>query len=128
MHRNDYRHYVMYWTNIYQNSVRTSDQVVVTLCGFIFLQVSKRFTYCKRYLKYQEKLNFFTELDGNDFIKWCQEEHKVSAIPGVRFSYKENCHNFLRISIGFHKKEVLENASKILCKGLLQYIKKNLKN
>ncbi|XP_012151850.2 2-aminoadipate transaminase [Megachile rotundata] len=69
------------------------------------------------------------EINGNDFIIWCQEKHKVSAIPGVRFSYTGNCHNFLRLSIGFCKKEVLEKASKTLCKALLQYTqnKQNIK-
>ncbi|XP_031838655.2 2-aminoadipate transaminase isoform X1 [Nomia melanderi] len=64
-------------------------------------------------------------MDGNNFIKWCQTEHKISAIPGVRFSYRETCQNYLRLSIGFHKKEILETASRTLCNALLQYVRNN---
>ena len=66
------------------------------------------------------------EINASDFIKWCQEEHKVSAIPGVTFSYTQKSCNFLRVSIGFHKKEVLEIASKTLCKAIASYIKRNI--
>lgn len=60
-------------------------------------------------------------MDAAKFIKWCQEKYKVSAIPGARFSYTDEAKNFLRISIGFHTKEILETASKTLCEALLQY-------
>ncbi|XP_076249440.1 2-aminoadipate transaminase isoform X2 [Calliopsis andreniformis] len=63
------------------------------------------------------------EINGADFVSWCQKEYKVSAIPGQRFSSIGKSRNFLRISIGFHKKEILENGSKILCKALSSYIK-----
>lgn len=66
------------------------------------------------------------DMNASDFIKWCQEEHKVSAIPGVTFSYTQKSRNFLRVSIGFHKKEVLEIASKTLCKAIASYIKRNI--
>lgn len=62
-------------------------------------------------------------MDAVKFIKWCVEEYKVSAIPGTRFSYKGEAKNFLRISIGFHTKEVLEIAIRTLCKALSTYIK-----
>ncbi|XP_071580527.1 2-aminoadipate transaminase-like isoform X2 [Temnothorax nylanderi] len=61
--------------------------------------------------------------DATKFIKWCQREYKVSAIPGARFSYKGEAKNFLRISIGFHTKEVLETATQTLCKALLMYMR-----
>ncbi|XP_012535404.1 2-aminoadipate transaminase [Monomorium pharaonis] len=64
-----------------------------------------------------------SDMDATEFIKWCQKEYKVSAIPGVRFSYKGEAKNFLRLSIGFHTKEVLETATQTLCKALLIYIK-----
>jgi len=62
-------------------------------------------------------------MDATEFVKWCQKEYKVSAIPGTRFSYKGKAKNFLRISIAFHTKEVLETAIQTLCKALLTYIK-----
>lgn len=62
-------------------------------------------------------------MDATKFIQWCQKEYKVSAIPGAQFSYTGEAKNFLRISIGFHTKEVLETASVTLCKALLTYIK-----
>ncbi|XP_043256125.1 2-aminoadipate transaminase-like [Colletes gigas] len=65
------------------------------------------------------------EVNGSDFIKWCQEKHNVTAIPGTRFSYSGKCNNFLRLSIGFHRKEVLEIASRKLCKALQYYISHN---
>ena len=98
------------------------------LCNVLDEYLPKQCSYQRPDGGYFVWIHLPPELDGSDFIKWCQEQHKVSAIPGVRFSYKENCPNFLRISIGFHKKEVLENASKILCKGLVQYIKENIKS
>nr|XP_033329689.1 2-aminoadipate transaminase-like [Megalopta genalis]XP_033329690.1 2-aminoadipate transaminase-like [Megalopta genalis] len=64
-------------------------------------------------------------VNGADFIKWCQEKYGVSAIPGVRFSYTGKCHNHVRLSIGFHKKEILQTASQTLCTALLHYIRNN---
>jgi len=61
-------------------------------------------------------------VDGTEFIKWCQKEYKISAIPGVRFSYTGKKKNFLRLSIAFHTKEILQSASHTLCKALLTYI------
>lgn len=74
-----------------------------------------------------------TGVDGTDFIKWCQKEYKVSAIPGARFSYTGKAKSFLRLSIAFHVKETLVRATITLCKGLLDYIRnhnnnKNTKN
>ncbi|XP_047370879.1 2-aminoadipate transaminase-like [Vespa velutina] len=68
------------------------------------------------------------DIDGMDFIKWCQKEHKVSAIPGIRFSYTGEARNFLRLSIAFHLKNTLIKASTILCKGLLNYIRNHTSN
>lgn len=62
-------------------------------------------------------------VDGTDFIKWCQKEYKVSAIPGARFSYTGKANNFLRLSFSFHPKETLIKATTALCKGLLSYIR-----
>ncbi|XP_043804395.1 2-aminoadipate transaminase-like isoform X2 [Apis laboriosa] len=62
------------------------------------------------------------DIKGSNFIEWCQETFKVSAIPGIRFSYLEKSHNFLRLSISFHKKEILETATRTLCKALFNYI------
>ncbi|CAK9805156.1 Aromatic-amino-acid aminotransferase 1 [Anthophora plagiata] len=63
-------------------------------------------------------------IDGSEFIKWCQKKYKVSAIPGVRFSYERKYHNFLRLSIGFHRKETIGRAAKILCEAISDYIEK----
>lgn len=63
------------------------------------------------------------DIDSTKFIKWCQKEYKVSAIPGTRFSYTHEAKNFLRISIGFHTKEILQTATQTLCKALLTYIR-----
>ncbi|XP_078052519.1 2-aminoadipate transaminase isoform X2 [Augochlora pura] len=60
-------------------------------------------------------------MNGSDFIKWCQENHKVSAIPGVRFSYPGKCDNHVRLSIAFHGKEILRKASQVFCTCLLYY-------
>ncbi|XP_071634719.1 2-aminoadipate transaminase [Temnothorax longispinosus] len=75
-----------------------------------------------------------SDIDATKFIEWCQREYKVSAIPGARFSYKGEAKNFLRISIGFHTKEILETATQTLCRALLTYMrhdvncKKNIVN
>lgn len=62
------------------------------------------------------------DIKASNFIEWCQETFKVSAIPGIRFSYLEKSNNFLRLSISFHKKEILETATKTLCKALFNYM------
>ncbi|XP_076182099.1 uncharacterized protein LOC143154134 [Ptiloglossa arizonensis] len=64
------------------------------------------------------------EVNGSDFIKWCQNIYQVSAIPGTRFSYTGKCNNFLRLSIAFHRKEILRTSSETLCKALTDYITK----
>lgn len=66
------------------------------------------------------------DMDGTKFVKWCQEEYKVSAIPGSRFSSTNEAKNFLRLSIGFHTEEVLEAASRTLCQALLKYIRSQM--
>ncbi|XP_020278839.1 uncharacterized protein LOC109852257 isoform X2 [Pseudomyrmex gracilis] len=71
-------------------------------------------------------LHLPSDVDGTKFVSWCQKEYKVSAIPGVRFSYTGEAKNFLRLSIGFHTKEVLETAAQTLCKALLVYIRQKL--
>ncbi|XP_018049807.1 PREDICTED: 2-aminoadipate transaminase-like isoform X1 [Atta colombica] len=63
-----------------------------------------------------------SDVDATKFIKWCQKEKKVSAIPGARFSYTGKAKNFLRVSISFHTKEVLETATQTLCEALLMYL------
>lgn len=68
-------------------------------------------------------LHLPSDVDGTKFNKWCQKEYKVSAIPGTQFSYKGEAKNFLRISIGFHPKEVLETAIQTLCKALSTYVR-----
>ncbi|EFN75185.1 uncharacterized protein LOC105191571 [Harpegnathos saltator] len=71
-------------------------------------------------------INLPLDVDGTKFIKWCQKEYKVSAIPGARFSHTNEAKNYLRISIGFHTKEVLETATQTLCKALLTYIRQKI--
>ncbi|KOX72630.1 hypothetical protein WN51_01843 [Melipona quadrifasciata] len=65
-------------------------------------------------------------INGTDFIQWCQKEHKVTAIPGIRFSYSGKSHNFLRLSISFHRKDVLETAAMALCRALSNYVTENI--
>ncbi|XP_043584178.1 2-aminoadipate transaminase-like [Bombus pyrosoma] len=65
------------------------------------------------------------EINATDFIQWCQKKYKVSAIPGILFSYSGKSHNYLRLSISFHRKEVLETATKALCEALLNYVRKD---
>lgn len=72
------------------------------------------------------KYNLFVEINAADFIQWCQKKYKVSAIPGILFSYSGKSHNYLRLSISFHRKEVLKTATKSLCEALLNYVRKNI--
>ncbi|KAK0178376.1 hypothetical protein PV328_002327 [Microctonus aethiopoides] len=67
------------------------------------------------------------ECDASDFIKWCQETHKVAAIPGSRFSLEGKANNEFRISIAFHQVDVLKKATEILCIALDDYIKNHMK-
>ncbi|XP_043278225.1 2-aminoadipate transaminase-like [Venturia canescens] len=59
--------------------------------------------------------------DGGKFVAWCQEEFKVTAIPGARFSLVGESKNKLRLSIAFHEATTLRTAVENLCKGLSKY-------
>ncbi|KAJ8672892.1 hypothetical protein QAD02_004153 [Eretmocerus hayati] len=61
--------------------------------------------------------------DADPFLKWCQERHKVLAIPGSRFSIEGKSRNYIRVSIGFHKAETIEKAARILCNAISEYNK-----
>lgn len=66
------------------------------------------------------------ECHANKFVEWCQENCKVTAIPGERFSVIGESKNFLRLSIAFHHEKILEKATKDLCQGLLIFTRQNL--
>jgi DNA-binding transcriptional MocR family regulator len=57
-------------------------------------------------------------------MKWCQEVHKVMAIPGARFSNHGESKNCIRVSIAFHSAEIIRDASIVLCKAITEYMKK----
>ncbi|XP_025263110.1 uncharacterized protein LOC105257846 isoform X2 [Camponotus floridanus] len=69
-------------------------------------------------------LHLPSNIDGTEFVKWCQKEYKVTAIPGARFSHTGEAKNFLRTSIAFHNKEILETATQTLCTALSTYIER----
>ncbi|KAJ9598427.1 hypothetical protein L9F63_010871, partial [Diploptera punctata] len=58
----------------------------------------------------------------NEFVPWCQNKYKISAIPGSRFSLDGQCRNYLRLAIAFHNKDTLVAAAEILCKALHEYL------
>ncbi|XP_011298708.1 uncharacterized protein YER152C-like [Fopius arisanus] len=67
------------------------------------------------------------DCDAAEFMKWCNEKYRVTAIPGVRFSNTGEAKNFLRLSIAFHPTETLRNATQKLCEGILEYVRNDMK-
>ncbi|XP_014215330.1 uncharacterized protein LOC106644386 [Copidosoma floridanum] len=64
------------------------------------------------------------DIDALPFVKWCQEEYKVTAIPGARFSNHGKSKNYIRLSIAFHSADTIRKAVTTMCKALTEYIKK----
>ena len=59
-------------------------------------------------------------------MKWCQEVHKVMAIPGARFSNYGEAKNCIRVSIAFHPAETIAKAALTLCNAISEYmVRKN---
>ncbi|XP_015119614.1 uncharacterized protein LOC107042891 isoform X2 [Diachasma alloeum] len=67
------------------------------------------------------------ECDASEFMKWCSEKYKVTAIPGSRFSNTGEAKNFLRLSFSFHPVETLRDAAQKLCEGMLDYVRNHMK-
>lgn len=61
-------------------------------------------------------------IDSNDFLKFTLAKYKICFLPGDRFSVENRFKNCFRISISFHKKEVLEDAVSKICEGLREYL------
>ncbi|XP_049828353.1 2-aminoadipate transaminase [Schistocerca gregaria] len=64
-------------------------------------------------------------VDANDFLPWCKEYYKVSALPGNIFSPVGKFRNCIRLAISFHDKERLSAAGYRLCQALTEYFKIN---
>jgi len=60
--------------------------------------------------------------DMNEFVPWCQEKYKLSAIPGSKFSLNGTCKNHLRLTVAFHSKETLVEAAEKLCIALVEFL------
>ncbi|XP_053989998.1 2-aminoadipate transaminase isoform X1 [Hylaeus volcanicus] len=110
--------YLDYIINIYRERLSV-------LCNVLDQYLPKCCSYYRPEGGYFVWIHLPPGINANDFIKWCQEKHNISAIPGARFSYTGKCNNFLRLSIGFHNKEALKTASTTLCKVLLYYLENN---
>lgn len=61
-------------------------------------------------------------IDGNKFNEFALEKYKVFTISGDRFSIDKNFKNYIRITNGFHTKDVLCDAVKNLCNALNDYL------
>ncbi|XP_055909514.1 2-aminoadipate transaminase [Eupeodes corollae] len=61
-------------------------------------------------------------VDANDFLRVCLENNKIFFIPGNRFSFDNSFKNCFRISIAFHKKEVMIRAMMQICDELKKYL------
>ena len=66
---------------------------------------------------------FITDFDALPFLKWCQEVHKVTAIPGARFSNHGESKNYIRVSIAFHSADTIAKAAETLCNAVTEYMK-----
>lgn len=95
------------------------------LCNVLDQYLPKSCSYTRPEGGYFVWLHIPSHIDDRDFIEWCKKEYKVSALPGTKFSYTEKSQHSLRLSIGFHNKEVSETASKTLCNALSSYIEKH---
>ncbi|XP_014616509.1 PREDICTED: 2-aminoadipate transaminase isoform X1 [Polistes canadensis] len=108
--------------------VKTYKERLNTLCETLDRYLPSCCSYRRPKGGYFVWIHLPQNVDGTDFINWCQKEYKVSAIPGVRFSYNGTVKNFLRLSIAFHPKETLIKGSTILCKALLHYVRNHVNN
>lgn len=70
-------------------------------------------------------IKFPENVDCNKMNDFCQENHKVIAIGGTRFSVEGKHKNWLRLSFAFHPVSVLVEGVNRLCNGIDEYLNNN---
>lgn len=64
------------------------------------------------------------EYDAAEFLKVCMDEEKIFFIPGARFAATAGgASNCFRLSIAFHEKAKLQDATRRICKCLTKFLK-----
>lgn len=106
--------------------IKTYKERLAVLCNVLDQYLPQYCSYKKPEGGYFVWIHLPSGINGTDFVQWCQKEYKVSAIPGTRFSHSGKSHNFLRLSISFYRKDVLETAAIALCKALSNYVTENI--
>lgn len=63
-------------------------------------------------------------VDGAIFNEFCLKNYSVVAISGARFSAVNQFKNFIRLTIGFHEKDVMIDGVTKVCEALKVFLKK----
>ncbi|XP_048510524.1 uncharacterized protein YER152C-like isoform X3 [Athalia rosae] len=106
--------------------IRTYKERLESLCNILDRYLPRCCSYRRPEGGYFVWISLPVGTNGEHFIRWCQEKYKVTAIPGSRFSNAGRSENHLRLSIAFHKNDVLEKAVKTLCTALLDYARNEI--
>lgn len=106
--------------------IKTYQERLNTVCNILDRYLPRCCSYKKPNGGYFIWIKLHEDCDACKFVKWCQDNYKVTAIPGNRFSLIDESKNYLRLSIAFHSSEILKNATQKLCQGLLIYIRQIL--
>ena len=93
------------------------------------VSLNTRLHKCCEFLKpdggYFIFIKFPENVDCNKMNEFCQENHKVIAIGGTRFSVEGKFQNWLRLSFAFHPVNILVDGVNRLCDGIDEYLKIN---
>nr|XP_040227128.2 uncharacterized protein LOC120952078 [Anopheles coluzzii] len=67
-------------------------------------------------------IRFPSHIDCAEFNRYCLEKYRVSAIPGVRFSFAKEARHFLRLTFAFHEPDYLRRSVRTLCEAAREYL------
>ncbi|XP_058792124.1 2-aminoadipate transaminase-like isoform X3 [Phymastichus coffea] len=105
------------------NLIKIYKERMTALCDVLDRNLPRNCSYRHPQGGYFVWIKLPEELDSLPFMKWCQEVHKVSAIPGARFSNHGKSKNYIRVSIAFHNVENIRKAALLLCNAITEYAK-----
>ncbi|OXU25097.1 hypothetical protein TSAR_016883 [Trichomalopsis sarcophagae] len=108
------------------NLIRTYRERMKALCNVLDNHLPSNCSYRHPEGGYFVWIKLPEDFDALPFMKWCQEVHKVMAIPGARFSNHGKSKNYIRVSISFHSAETIAEATKVLCNAITEYTRTKL--
>ncbi|XP_066995067.2 2-aminoadipate transaminase [Anabrus simplex] len=100
----------------------TFKERLIALCDALDKNLPQGCSYRRPKGGYFVWLELPVSVNSTDFNAWCQKKYKIGAFPGHRFSCEGKYHNYLRLGIAFHSREVLECSAVKLCSALSEYL------